>query len=727
LQSTVVIVDREHKRGAGVGLDSRIAATHGRPPMLRSLVVAALLLGPPSAAMAQEDSGSDDAVEADGLGEDAVEDDEVVFGATAEVERPVVATNRLDATAAGTEVEARGRPSGDESTQDLLYDVPGTRVLQSGVAGSFAGVSLRGAELSHTTVVFGTLPLGGPDTGTFDLDRIPLAALDRVEVFRGGAPIALSDGAIGGVVRIVPRRSTATDSAPVRASESRAGFSLGVGSFGEVVGEGHASVNHPSARSFVVVGARASQGDFPYVDDGGTLFEGSEDDDVVRRRSNADLTEGYALGHAGVALLGGELSAVLFAEDRVGGEPGQAGTYEALARRTTSTLIGVAGWARQVGERNVYELQLGTHLQRNRFDDPLGQIGLAGSDASDDRSVGLFGRARLTVAATEWLDLTGVAIVRHDSVSRHNAGRAEPSSERWMPALAAEAHVHGRIGSVRLELRPSVRLGFTAVSFGAGSLGAGSETAGSEMTELLPTFRIGGLVAPLPWLAFSGSVSSGRRAPSLIELFGDRALLVANPSLRPESSLGGDLGAVAKGHAGALRGTAEARVFYLTLDDLIRYERSTAYTARADNVESGAVVGVEAGLHGEITEHVKLTASATWMTSHDHLDRALPLRPVIQVLARPELHSGAVGSYVSDLLVFAELLHIGSNFADPANTITLPARTWLSAGVRIDAFDDSAYLAFVVRDLLDEGGVDLLGYPLPGRRFMLRAGVDLDM
>ena len=72
---------------------------------------------------------------------------------------------------------------------------------------------------------------------------------------------------------------------------------------------------------------------------------------------------------------------------------------------------------------------------------------------------------------------------------------------------------------------------------------------------------------------------------------------------------------------------------------------------------------------------------------------------------------------------FFRVLYVGQSYADPANLVVLTARTELGAGVGVDMFESRLGLSFRVDDLADVRGQDLLGFPLPGRRFTGRLSV----
>jgi hypothetical protein len=85
------------------------------------------------------------------------------FGETAEVERLIPATNSLDATAAGTEILIRDRVVA-QTTEQLLLEAAGTRVVSTGAPGSFFCLRLRGVACDQSTTYRSAIPI--PDRST---------------------------------------------------------------------------------------------------------------------------------------------------------------------------------------------------------------------------------------------------------------------------------------------------------------------------------------------------------------------------------------------------------------------------------------------------------------------------------------------------------------------------------------------------------------------------------
>ncbi|MFW5925297.1 MAG: TonB-dependent receptor plug domain-containing protein [Myxococcota bacterium] len=632
------------------------------------------------------------------------------YGAKAEVERPIPATAEEDPSASGTEIPVEHEGTVHQSVQDVTHEVPGAVPIQSGTYASYSGLSLRGAELDHTSVLLGELPLGGPDFGGFDLSLIPLFALERIEVYRGGAPVWLGGGAIGGVLRLVPR----SEPTPV------VGARVVGGSFGTYGVDAFASAGRPGLSSFVTAGVRGTQGNYPYLSNILTL-DPSDDEQRVRR--NAHSLEGHGMAHVAVDALGGRLEMVGLGMSRQDGIPGPASAPAFHAQRHHTRALGTVGWTRRKTTGRLphrVQLAVGGGYARNQFTDRFNEIGLSrNGQVTDDRIGQVFSRAASTLELASFLDVTALATVRRDAYrpDDRSATSMQPDWERLTTAVSAEAKIHGTLGDVRLELRPSTRVAFSRARLQSAS--SGTPDAPTD-DELVPTARLGAVVAPVPWLAVSGSVATGKRLPSVLELFGDRNALKPNPELEPESSLAFDAGLVAEGAQGPVRGSAELRYFDLRIDDLIVYMPGAQFTATPLNLGRGHIRGVEAGARGWIGSILELGGTLTWLDTDDGRGRELPSRPSLQAQARPALHLAPWldTDWLSDVVFHVGVIHRSSFFPKPSNLEEYPARTWIAPGLRFELFAGAVSASLVVHDVLDDRGFDWLNYPLPGRRVL---------
>ena len=143
-----------------------------------------------------------------------------------ELERALSDARRALPTAFVTELAAGASGRAVESLPELLDQAAGVHVDQYGGLGAFSTVSLRGAAPGQVTVLLDGVPLTSAAHAEVNLSDLPVSAVDRVEIYRGLAPLALGAATPGGAINLVTR------STPVRE------LSLAAGSFGTWEGRG---------------------------------------------------------------------------------------------------------------------------------------------------------------------------------------------------------------------------------------------------------------------------------------------------------------------------------------------------------------------------------------------------------------------------------------------------------------------------------------------------------
>jgi iron complex outermembrane receptor protein len=629
------------------------------------------------------------------------------YGETAEVTRPIPSTNSLDATAAGSEIVIRDRFVA-QSTYQLLQESAGTRVVSEGGVGTPFCLRLRGVACDQVTVMLGEVPISSPDTGSFDLSLVPLEALDGFEVFRGGAPSWLNNGAIGGVLRLLPRTY----------KESEVGGRVTGGSYGTWRANLFGAASSKKVQFFGTAGGAGTRNDYPYLDDGGTRFDPS--DDVERRRQNADVKEGFGFANMRARTSKtSHLDLVFLGLGRQRGEPGPGSSPVLQARVEQTRLIGSVSWLQEKDGQHPYRLQVAINYDygRNRTDDQFGELGRGGPLRSNDQTHAVFGRVAASVMAMPWLEVTTIGTARYQVFDPNDelSSATEPASDRLTATGTVETRFFGDVGKVGLELRPSVRLGWTRASIREAPLVG---QAPGQSSELLPTYRVAGAISPLEWMAFRGSISSGYKLPSLLQLFGNRTSVEGNPNLVQEHSLAYDGAVTLRGHTGVVNGYAAAGAFLTHLDDAIRFRRTSPSKVKAENIGAARIRGVEIEVRGGVTQHFVVQGEVTWTEATERSSgNQLPSQPEWVAFVQPEAHSGILSKSLSDIMAFFQISYIGKTYDDPANLVEVSARTVLATGVGALMFEGRLGLSFRVDDILDVRGQDLVGYPLPGRRY----------
>jgi vitamin B12 transporter len=101
------------------------------------------------------------------------------------------------------------RASPADSFEDLLRREAGVQLSRNGGPGQSAGVFLRGTAPSGIVVIVDGVRLGSATLGQASFEALSLAQIERIEVLRGPASSLYGADAVGGVIRVSTRRSTA--------------------------------------------------------------------------------------------------------------------------------------------------------------------------------------------------------------------------------------------------------------------------------------------------------------------------------------------------------------------------------------------------------------------------------------------------------------------------------------------------------------------------------------
>lgn len=146
-----------------------------------------------------------------------------------------------------------------QTLPEFLDGVEGVFVQKAGVEGSAARVSIRGSDPRHVLVLVDGQRINPAGSGTADLASVPLAAVEKIEIYRGGESARFGSDAIGGVINIITRLAPGNDTA-----SAKTGVSLGQWNSSRFDFSLNNPVKYKRLDSRVVVNGSSSDGDFPY-------------------------------------------------------------------------------------------------------------------------------------------------------------------------------------------------------------------------------------------------------------------------------------------------------------------------------------------------------------------------------------------------------------------------------------------------------------------------------
>lgn len=589
---------------------------------------------------------------------------------------------------------------------EVLGRLPGLQTQQLGGPAGLAQLRIRGSNPDQVLIYLDGIGLNQADGSPVDLSELPIWSARQVRIWRSYGP--LGRGApIGGALDIESRRP--------REGVVELGFQPGQYSTygGQVFGGWAADDERRSVG--LSVDFLSTAGNYPWLDDKGTLFDTSDDEEVTRqnntsRRFSALLTARHALGKScGLRLI----DHFSWKEQGLPGPASRATTATRYRRVTNLTALGLRCQRRAKWRLDV---NAGFRYLASRGEDPKGELYLKPTDGE-------------RLAWTPSLRATwGMSLSRLFRLGVHLEGAHERF--RWRDLLggsgadthrmrgAAALEVGAFLPWIDLELAPRIRLDVL-------------QDAGGEAV-LEPTWKLGVAYRGLRVKGLNVHASVGRsvRFPNFYELYGDGALVLPSPDLVPERALT---------VAGGLRYTPHflpvswGAEFSLTgfgswVDELIQFRRNTAQHARAENDQKAELAGVELALKADLFNHLRLTFSHTTLLSQSlspepsRFGRPLPLRPRGTNHGRLEIYART--STDSEIRLTCDMDHRTAHTVDPAGLVWLPERVIASIGVgwRLNLTgligrSGSLNVGLTLRNIADSRVVDLIGYPLPGRTF----------
>ncbi|HEX6430651.1 MAG TPA: TonB-dependent receptor, partial [Niastella sp.] len=107
---------------------------------------------------------------------------------------------------------------GSRRLDEVLREQTGLAVVSDLGSGNRAvGLQMQGFSAEYITVLIDGQPMAGRNNGNFDLSRISIANIERIEIIKGASSSLYGSEALGGVVNIITRQNSTKTQAMVSA------------------------------------------------------------------------------------------------------------------------------------------------------------------------------------------------------------------------------------------------------------------------------------------------------------------------------------------------------------------------------------------------------------------------------------------------------------------------------------------------------------------------------
>jgi vitamin B12 transporter len=520
----------------------------------------------------------------------------------------------------GDEIEARQL----QTLPDVLKDVPGLNVVRSGGPGGQTSVFMRGTNSDHTKVFVDGIDVNDPSSpnASFDFGQFLTQDIAKVEVLRGPQSGLYGSDAIGGVINIITKSGSGPASVVARAEAGTFDtFNQSVGLAGSADGFHYtANIEHFHSGATPVT-------PLDLLTPGEQRIDDYYDNRTASTKLGLNLSDDFDLG--------------------------LVGRYTDTHLRNTgenfATFPGTPDSAQSAYHTRQYYTRGTAHLALfdGHFEQTLGVAysNLESSSTTPDGPPSDYSGNRLK------LDWQGNAQLTRDEILV--LGAEHQKDEITNPISAGTS-----IDSGYAELQSAV----AGVFFNSLSVRYdANDRFGSKVTyRFAPAYLIGATGTKL-----KASVGSGFKAPTLSEMFQNfpNFGFFGNPNLRPETSVGYDLGFEQR-----LADSVQFGATYFRNDIKNLITDNADFTSYA-NVGRAVTDGVESFASYQPMQALTLRADYTFTQAYDDILHEVLLR-------RPKHKASVMAEWrpTGKLSIAPSVLYVGS-WIDGNRDFSIPRLT----------------------------------------------------
>ena len=472
---------------------------------------------------------------------------------------------------------------------DVLKTVPGVAMGANGGRGAVTSLFLRGANSKHTAVIIDGIRVNPADTN-FDFGGLALSNIEQIEVLRGEQSALWGSDAMGGVVYITTKSGLYKD------KEFNVDFDLGAGSHrtrdGSVTlsGQHHGLYYalHGDSHRTQGISAR-SERVFNYTSVSGaksTNVPATEKDGF--HRDNVSMRLGFDDSQKGVDFLASHSSQTVHFDNSAAHE--RKFDDNTRTRETRYKLSGYFGNAEDLFVHKAAVSHVKTDADTAQYQSWASAIGKTEYDSKK-------------LNTNYQLDIN---FDREGEVKQAVSVLADYQNTKYIASAYNFAEKKLTEKSVATEYRL-----FTESDH---SLSVSGRYTDNSLFENAFTARLAGAYRLSQNLKAHASIGKAIHNPTFIDVYGwgNSTSWAANPNLKPEKSLGGELGLLVESND--KRHSLDTTLFARNVDNFLSavpVRGSTAYrTINRDGKTK--IKGVEVAYNGKFTEQLSGYANYTY-------------------------------------------------------------------------------------------------------------------
>ncbi|MGE5401310.1 MAG: TonB-dependent receptor plug domain-containing protein [Ignavibacteriales bacterium] len=579
-----------------------------------------------------------------------------------------------------------------EDMAEALKSIPGI-FIRSGQ------INIRDASSNKVLVLIDGQRMNNAQSGEFDVTTLPIDAIEKVEVLRGGNSARFGADALGGVVNFITKKADAQ-------SKMDVGIRATYGSFNSQFYNIYTSNRIEKFDYYVSYKRTQSDGNFKYKD-----FEGKEQTRENNWNKGNDVMAkvGYQVGET--ANLG---LTTQFSQSKMG----SAGSVKGIQNWGMPSPRAEMKLDNQIynlsyDQKNIFgnadlNARIYTHFFRTRFTDP-DSYDPSQKEGSDQKSQARGLDLTQNMMVNDLLSLTYGYVYRFDKANSTQLGEKNRNTH--------SGHLAATLGFKPEDFFISSIQIIPAVRYDAPS---DFDKVFSPKVSLILSNA-----GPFA-LNFSAHVSKSYRAPTFNDLYWpEDSYTAGNPNLKPEKGTNYDIGF---GFTLPVIGNIPVRFNYFNndmRDQIIWAPRQSDFKWTPTNVDTSITSGLETYIgFSPFGETFRFEINHTYMDARNksglNKDKILFYRPFNKL----DVNSSFKYSIFELNLNYQ---YMSSRFIDAANSAALPPLDLWS--VNIGCNTEFAKLKWMIRldmnNVTDKSYQLNDGYPMPGREIRATIGLNL--
>ncbi|MCI0494329.1 TonB-dependent receptor [candidate division KSB1 bacterium] len=567
-----------------------------------------------------------------------------------------------------------------------------------GIAGPHI-VSIRGSNADQVVVLLDGLRLNTAQGGGVDLNLIPVSAIEKIEVVRGGHSALMGSDAIGGAIQLLSKETIGLKSFSY-------GINTGVGSFGTKTLSLNGSHKIGVLSYFIDFNRTQSDGDFSYLKPDQTSKQTRENNDYKGNnlfvKTNLDLSPNNKIN-------------ILF--HHLATEKGNAGSVNINswtglpmltpnARAESTRRLFAIKSENQITGRFRLEGQTYYQTYDYHYIDPDGWAPV--DDKHENAAMGLNLQGHLNI--NSHIDLIGGAELRQDRLTSTKVEAKDRNSQ----GLYLQAELRAPMSLLGVKLLGTV---IPAVRW---------DNYSDVASQVSP--KIGGLVTVGDETSMSlrGNLGKSYRVPTFDDLYWpDEGWGRGNPDLKPETSANFDIGLVL-GHKSSSFSQLEINYFNNTIEDLISWGSDNLGIWMPLNIGKAKIAGIETGAKFRLPNDITyLEVFHTWLKATDETPNSATegKRLIYRPTSKLDLQ---IGSAIKRFSINLNYRLVSNRYILADNSSSLSDYNLfngnISYSIPMAGFVMDAKLQ--VLNLFDKSIYIYDGYPLPGREMRFSVGIN---